>query len=306
MGIRFERKAVLAKIESVYGTDPTPTGAANAVLLKNAEINPLQGERIPRNLLRTGYGNLAGWLVGRHVSMTFSVDLAGSGAAGTAPAFAPLLRAAGLAETVVAATSVAYTPVNSGFESNAIYFNHEGTRHIATGVRGNARVVWQRNREPRIDFTLMGLWQSDTAVAFPALTVAAWQNPQPSTKANTPTYTIDGQAVAASSLELDLGMDCAYLERIGRQEILVRDRKPKLTTVIEELAVGTKNFFAMAGGTPVALSYVHGVGAGKICTLAVPAMQVQDVPRQEEETETMFNMSADIVAGSPDFSLTFT
>lgn len=306
MAIRFERKAVLAKIETVYGTDASPAGNANAVLLKNVEVNPLQGERLPRELLRTGYGNLAGLLVGRHVSLTARVDLAGSGAAGTAPAFGPLLRACGLAETIVAATSVTYTPINAGFESNSIYINHEGTRHILTGARGNARLIFARNRRPEIAFSLMGLWVSDSAVAMPALTLTSWKDPQPSTKANTPTYTIDSQAVVASGLEIDLGMDVAYLERINRQEIQVRERKPKLTTMIEELAIGTKNFMAMAGAAPVALSYVHGIGAGNICTLGIGAMQVQDAQRQEEETDTMLNISADIIAGSPDFSIAFT
>lgn len=306
MAIRFERKAVLAKIETSYGEDPTPTGAANAVLLKNVEVNPLQGERLPRELLRVGYGTLAGILVGRHVSLTARVDLAGSGAAGTAPAFGPLLRACGLAQTIDTGVSVTYTPVNSGFESNAIYINHEGTRHILTGARGNARLIFQRNRRPEISFSLMGLWVSDSAVAFPSQTVTAWKDPLPSTKANTPTFEIDEQAVVGSSLEIDLGMDVAYLERINRQEIMVRDRRPKLTTLIEELAIGTKNFMAMAGAAPVELAYVHGVGAGNICSIAVPAMQIQDAPRQEEETDTMLNISADIIAGSPDFSIAFT
>lgn len=306
MAIRFERKAALAKVETVYGTDATPTGAANAVLLKNVEVNPLQGERLPRELLRTGYGNLAGILVGRHVSVTARVDLAGSGVAGTAPAFGPLLRACGLAETVSAGVSVTYSPVNAAFESNSIYFNHEGTRHILTGARGSARLIFQRNRRPEISLSLMGLWQSDSAVAIPALTLTAWKDPLPSTKANTPTFTIDGQAVVGSSLEIDLGVDVAYLERINRQEIQVRDRKPKLTTLIEELAFGTKNFIGMAGQAPVALSYVHGVGAGNICSISVPAMQIQDAPRQEEETDTMLNISADIIVGSPEFSIAFT
>lgn len=306
MAIRFERKAVLAKIESSYGEDPTPTGAANAVLLKNVEVNPLQGERLPRELLRVGYGNLAGLLVGRHVSLTARVDLAGSGTAGTAPAFGPLLRACGLAQTIDTGVSVTYTPVNTGFESNSIYINHEGTRHILTGARGNARLIFARNRRPEISLTLMGLWVSDSAVAMPALTLTSWKDPLPSTKANTPTYTIDSQAVVASSLEIDLGMDVAYLERINRQEIMVRDRKPKLTTLIEELAFGTKNFFGMAGGAAVDLEYVHGVGAGNICSIDVAGMQVQDVQRQEEETDTMLNISADIIAGSPDFSIAFT
>ena len=303
MAIRFERKTVLAKIETTYGVDPTPTGAANAVLLKGVDINPLQGERVPRELLRTGYGHLAGYLVGRHVIMTCRVDLAGSGAAGTAPAYGPLLRACGVAETITAATKVDYTPVNSGFESLGIYFNIEGTRTIMKGVRGNAKLRFRRNALPEIEFAFIGLWVSDTSVALPALTTTAWKDPIPSTKANTPTFTIDGQVVVASGFELDFGMDCARLERINREEVVVRDRRAAMTASIEELALATKNFFAMVGNTPVALAYTHGTVAGSIVDIAIPAMQLQDAPRSEEEKDTMLAIAANIMAGSPDFTL---
>lgn len=303
MGIRFERKAVLAKIETSYGVDPTPTGAANAVLLKAVDINPIAGERIPREIIRAGYGTMAGWLVGRHVSITARVDLAGAGAAGTAPAYGPLLRACGMAEAISAGVKVDYTPVHSGFESTALYVNHEGTRHIALGSRGNAKFRFTRNRTPEIELSLLALWQSDSSVALPALTVTAWKDPLPCTKSNTAAYTIDGQAVAASSLEIDLGMDCAYLERINRQEIVVRDRKPKLTTLIEELPLATKNFHAMVGGAPVPLVYTHGTGAGKIVDISCPLIQLQDAQRQEEETETMLNIAADITLGSPELTI---
>ena len=305
MGIRFERKAVLAKIETTYGTDPTPDGTANAVLLKDVDVNPIMGERLPRELLRTGYGNLAGLLVGRHVSITARIDLASPGAAGSAAVFGPLLRACGVAETLTAATKADYTPVNSGFESASIYFNHEGTRTIVKGARGNAKIRWRRNQRPEIELSMLGLWTSDSAVAFPTMVTTAWKDPLPSTKANTTAFNIDSQAVVASGLELDLGMSVAYLERINRQEIIVQDRRPSITASIEELAIGTKNFFAMVGSSPVALAYAHGVGAGNIVELAVGAMQMQDAPRAEEEKDTMLNLSANIIAGSPDFTLTF-
>jgi hypothetical protein len=305
MGIRWERKAVLAKLETVYA-DGAAVAAGDAVLLKNVDVNTLNGERIPRDVLRLGYGNQAGWLVGRHVTLTARIDLAGSGTAGTAPAFGKLLRMCGVGETVTPGTSVAYASVNSGWESGSLSFAMDGTRSKIAGARGNAKLRFNKNRPPEIELSLIGLWEEDTATAFPTQTLTAWKDPQPSTKANTPTYTIDSQAVAASSLELDFGMDLTYLERINRQEILVRDRRPKLTTLIEELPLGTKNFFAMAGGAPVALSYVHGIGAGNICSIAIAAMQIQDAPRQEEETETMLNLSANILIGAPDFSITFT
>ena len=42
MAARYVRNsAILAKVEGTYGTDSTPTGAANAVLVSNLSINPL-------------------------------------------------------------------------------------------------------------------------------------------------------------------------------------------------------------------------------------------------------------------------
>jgi len=306
MSIRFERKAALLKTEAVYATDPVPTGAANAVLLKRGSFNPLEGEHLPRELLRTGFGSHPGTFVGRHVSFELAVDLAGSGAAGTAPAYGAMLRAAGLAETIAAGVSVTYTPVDTGFESLGAYFNHEDTRHIATGARGNGRLLFQRQRNPELVLNGLGLWQSDTAVAFPALTTAAWRDPLPSTKANTPTFTIDGVPVVASSFELDLGLSVAYRERINQQDVPVRDRRPKIKALIEELPIGTKDFFAMVGGAPVPLQYVHGVGAGHVITIAIGLVQLKQVPRQEEETDTMLNVEGEVTLGSPEFSIAFT
>lgn len=306
MAIRFERKAALLKLESSYGTDPMPTGAANAVLLKRAVFNPLEGEHLERELLRTGYGSHPGTFVGRHVSFELAVDLAGSGAAGTAPAFGPMLRASALGETIVADTSVTYAPVNSSFESVSAYFNHEGTRHIAAGGRGNGRLVFQRNRNPELVMNGLALWTSDSAVAFPALTTTAWKDPQPSTKANTPTFTIDGVSVVASSFELDFGASVRYRERINRQDIPVDDRRPTFKALIEELPLGTKNFFAMKGGATVAIQYVHGVGAGKVFTINIGAAQVKEVPRQEEETDTMLAIEGSVTLGSPEFSIACT
>ena len=37
-------RSALAKIESTYGTDPTPTGSADAVQLRNLEVQPAESE----------------------------------------------------------------------------------------------------------------------------------------------------------------------------------------------------------------------------------------------------------------------
>ena len=100
---RYIRNAsILAKIESVYGTTPTPTGADNAMLISDFNIN-YQAQNVPRELVRPFMGG-SEHLVGRvFVELTFNVEFASSGTAGTAPAYGPLLRACGFAETVTAA-----------------------------------------------------------------------------------------------------------------------------------------------------------------------------------------------------------
>lgn len=299
MGIRFERKAVIAKIEPVYGTDSVPTGAANAVLLKSATIDPVNGEIVPREIIRAGYGSMASWLVARHVKMNARVDLAGAGAAGTVPPYGPYLRACGLAETVAAGTKVDYTPVHSSFESVSNYYNHESTRHISAGMRGNGKVRFQKRKPPEIELDMLGMWKSDSSVALPALTLTNWKDPLPSTPANTPLFTIDGQAVLGSSFELDFGMEVAYRDLLNSEEIIVRERKPKVSMLIEELPYATKNFFGMIGGTTVALAYTHGVGAGKIIEITAPSFQITGVQRQEEDTVSMLNITGELTLGGP-------
>ena len=96
--------AVLAKIESVYGTDPVPTGGANAMLVSNQSKPKLVNNLVDRALLRSYFGGSEQLVGTRYLEIAFDVELAGSGTAGTAPAWAPLLRASAFAETLIAST----------------------------------------------------------------------------------------------------------------------------------------------------------------------------------------------------------
>jgi hypothetical protein len=69
----------------------TPTGA-NAILVRNLEITPLEAETVNRDLVRPYLGASDQLLAQTRVSMTFEVEMAGSGTAGTAPAYGPLLK----------------------------------------------------------------------------------------------------------------------------------------------------------------------------------------------------------------------
>ena len=99
MSLLFRLRNILAKIESTYGTDPTPTGSANAILCSEMDIEPIAGGTVPRNLIRSYLGNSEQLPTAVYARMTMTVEIAGSGTAGTAAAWGPLLRACGYAET---------------------------------------------------------------------------------------------------------------------------------------------------------------------------------------------------------------
>lgn len=104
----FRKKMILAKLESSYGVDPTPTGSANSILTKELAINTFQGNTVDLNYDKPYIGNDKSLYTAPYTTLSFNVDLAGAGTAGVAPAYGALLRACGM-EEIVNATAVTGT-----------------------------------------------------------------------------------------------------------------------------------------------------------------------------------------------------
>lgn len=97
----WRKKAILLKTEAVYGTDAVPTGGANAVEVRNVTFTPMQNNMADQNLEQPNFGAQAQIPVGTGVQLKLDVAVAGSGTAGVAPAWAPIIRACGFAESVL-------------------------------------------------------------------------------------------------------------------------------------------------------------------------------------------------------------
>ena len=170
------KRLIQVKKESTYGTDSTPIGT-DALLVRNLEITPIEADVVSRDLIRNYLGNSPQLLAQTRVSITFQVELAGSGTAGTAPRYGAILQACGLSETIVASTSVTYAPVSSAFSSATIYFNNDGIRHILTGCRGTFTLNAEVGQIPTIDFTMIGVYNAPTDTAAPSTTYSAQASP---------------------------------------------------------------------------------------------------------------------------------
>ncbi|MFZ1681507.1 MAG: phage tail tube protein [Rhizobiaceae bacterium] len=272
---RYYRKlAVLAKRETAYATDPVPTGGANAMLMTDVSITPIAGGAEERNLLTPAFGHQGNIPVATHVIFEGSVEAASSGAKGTAPAWGVLLRMCGMAETVTAATKVAYTPVSSAQDSGTIYFNADGVNHKLTGARGGFQVEFAAQRIPRFRFRFLGLYNGPTDTAVPAVTLTGFKTPLPVNKTNS-TLSLHGVAAIAESLSLDFGNTVEPRLLIGSDTVEITDRKVTGRAVIEATALSVKNWFSThLASTRGTLDFGHGAADGAIVEIDAPAVEI--------------------------------
>jgi hypothetical protein len=272
---RFVRKlAVLAKIETVYGTDAAPTGSANAILMTEVALTPMAGSEESRDLLLPYMGHQGVVLTGEHVILEGSVEIAGSGTAGDAPAYGPLLRACGLSEVIDAGVSVTYAPVSAGFEALSIYYNLDGVKHVLLGARGSITFEMTPQRIPRYRFRFLGLSGTITDQALPTVDHSAFQTPVVVNKANT-TVLLHGSAAPIERLSFDLGNQVEPRLLIGYEGIEITDRRAAGSVTVQAGTLAEKDWFAIAKArTRGIIAVAHGITAGNIVETNGPTVEV--------------------------------
>lgn len=267
--IRFDSKIILAKIETTYGTDPTPSGAANAMLMKNVEIRPMEGQGVSRNLERPYIGAQEEIPAGLYSVLTGSVELVGSGDTGVAPAWSPLMRACGIAEVVTPDSTpgdgtVEYTPVTDAHESVTLHYYVGTTRHILRGCRGTVEMGFNAQGLPEGKFTLTGLFSTPANQARPSVDLTGFQTPEIVSHATTPAFTVDGVSFVMNSFSFNLGNSVEPRLWVGRETVLITGRQEAISAKVEAVPLTTWNPFDKArtsARVEVALS--HGTVAGK-------------------------------------------
>ena len=194
----MRKRLILAKRETTYGTDPVPVVGTDAVLVRDLSVNPLDAQYADRSLIRPYLGRSDQIPTTAQYRVEFEVELAGMKGLGVAtPGLSALLRACGLAETIVATTSVAYAPISAAFESATIYAYYDGLLHKLTGARGSVSLQLEKQALPTLKFTLTGLWSpaSDSTHGSPVYT--DYKTPVPVNATNTTALTLAGYTGAA-------------------------------------------------------------------------------------------------------------
>jgi len=300
----YRNLVILAKVETTPGTYLAPAPATDALLISDASIR-YDDRIVERDLLRPYFGASEQLIGDSPVNIEFTVEMAGSGTAGTAPAWGRLLRACAMAETVSAGAHVVYNPVSTGLESLSILYAADGVTHRLKGVRGTATLNIAPGSKPSISFSLSGVVHLDpAALAQPTgVSMTAWRAPLPVAAANTGDILIDcayaagavtgGTALPSISAQVELGQAVEFVPMLGSSVVDITNRETRGNLKLLLSAATEATMFNDAKTvTTRALGIKHGAGAGQIVQLYAPAAQFGRP--QYEESQGRLGVSVDV------------
>lgn len=301
MSRNVRNTAILAKIETTYGTDAVPEGAEDALLISNQTINVLNAQNVDRAIIRQYLGN-SEQLVGTHYKeVSFDVEFVGSGAKGVAPAWGPLIRACGFAEVVTALTRVDYTPVSDGFESLTFYYFDDGALHKLVGARGTASLKLTAGDKPAFSFKFVGKDGGDVALAAPTTDLTPWRIPQVVMDSVSGLLTFGathatavapvlaaGTTYPSEGITIDLGISTPFNALIGGETVPITERKVTGAVKLDLTAAQEIAFLTDVKSTALtSVGMQHGTVQGDKVLVFMPSVQRIEPTKEEKNGQRM-------------------
>jgi hypothetical protein len=303
----FDKKVVVLKKEVSYGTDPTPTGAANWYEARNVSLTSYDVESAERNIMENWLGNSGKVVASKWSKLSFEIAMAGSGAAGTAPKYASALLAGGMAETISAGVSATYNLVSSAFSSVTAYMEIDGVLYKFVGCRGNLKGRINAKGIPVFVVELDSVYTAPTDATISGIVKTGWTYEEAVNSVNTGKATLNAVDLAFSAFEWDLGNQLARINLPGPQvEVMLRDRAPTASlTVLAPLLAAFDPYALADAGTTVDLTNTHGSAAGKKVQTDAK-VRVVGVSETEIEGMAAYTLSLDLIPVSGNDELTIT
>jgi hypothetical protein len=285
---------ITAKPEATYGVDSVPTGALNAILISDQTITPLDAQNIDRDLVRGSFGASEQLVGPASVKLAYSVELAGSGTAGTAPAWGALLQACACSEGVLATPArVEYMPASTGLKSLTQYYFDDGLLHKLLGCMGDCTLTAKVGERPMLKFEFTGLdggvvAQTDTG------SFSAWKKPVAMTKANVIDIALGGAYAAgavtgsptpysSTGLELKFGNQVAYTPMLSSETVDITDRDSAGSMELDLTAAQEVTLMAaVKANTSFPLSMTIGTTTGNKITIFAPNVQLVNPKKSEK------------------------
>ncbi len=283
MGQTIRNRILLAKEETTYGTDSSPTVASNAIEAKDIKVNYI-GELLERDNIRSNISSISPIVSKRYIEVTFECELKGSGTAGVAGRIGDLLEACGFSETVSVGSSVVYKPASSNLKSATIYIYDMDTSSAVlkkvTGTVGTVNIKIIAGQFATLAFTMRGLYNAPADVALPS---------DPTLETTLPPIVESSQftlgaitSLVVQDITIDMANEITERDDInvanGIKAFTIVGRKPKGTFNPEAVLVAIHNVWAdWVASTQRALSLIIGSVTGNKCTISAPKVTVDNL-----------------------------
>ncbi len=291
MAKSIKNTLILAKLQTAIGTEAVPTAADDAMLISNPSHTPVASTMVSRDLIRPYFGNSQQLSAGVHAELSFDVEIAGSGAAGTAPAWGRLLVACYFAETVTADTDVKYAPVSLRPNTPlTIYYYLDGLLHKLTDAYGTVSFDMTSAAIPKMSFKFMGVYNPVTDTPLPAGSdFSKFLTPKLALTANT-TWSMFGYTGPLQQLSLDINNTLNWFQLIGEEGAEVDDRQPNGKVVMELSSVASQDWWSAARDAQLgALSIQQGQTAGNIVLFEAPQAQISNLSYSDTNNKALLN-----------------
>lgn len=312
---RSVQKILLAKEESVYGTDPTPTVAANSIEARNVKVN-YRGDVLERPTIGNDLSPFAPVMGKRWIECSFEAEIKGSGAAGTAPRLGDLFEACGFAETVSVGSSVMYKPSGVVMKSITLYVydipdTGNARLHKITGARGTVNIRAEAGQLAIAEFSFSGIYNAVSDVSAPAAPTFETTTPPIVQSA---AFAINSvTTLIAQSLSLDIGNDLVQQDDIssagGLKGFQIVGRKPTGSFAPEAVLVATYAWWTdWLAATQRAMTLAIGATAGNICTITAPKVTTDQISEGDRNSITVDEVTfrCNRNAGNDEIVLNFT
>ena len=303
--------AMTAKIEATAGTDAAPAAGTDGVLLiKGLDVTPVDITYAERNLLQPFFGGSQSLLANFNTKVSFSVELGGSGTAGTSAPWGTLLQACATAQASLATPNrVEHTPASTGLKTVTIYIYDDGVLHKLIGAMGSAKLSMKQGETPKLMFEFIGTYATVTAVALPTVTLTAWKVPLPVSKANVVDLTLGctysagalsgGTVFASNGIEIDLGNSLQWVTTLSSERAEIVDHDMKCSFDLELSAAQEVTAMAdLVANTTTGLGFtINGTAGNKLIVFA-PALQRTRVRKAEENGVRLIGFEGKLLPSS--------
>ena len=313
----INRELLLIKIEVTYGTDSAPVAGTDAILVENLSWSN-EGLRFnERPAVRTSLGKLRQVFGGRLITMTFDVELKGSGinpsTTATPPELGVVLRACGFAQTINAGVSVVYQPASASLESVTIHYFEDGSQYRLVGCRGNVSFNAEAGALGKFSFTLTGHLTAGDPVDL-ALPTPTFNTTVPAPIIGLTSVSVGAFAACVNAITLDMSNTLAMppkvstLDGFGEVQITGRDVNGSIDPEADLVAAFDPHNQLETNASLALVIGAIGTVAGNIVNISLPAISYRDISPADRDAIRVFELpfGAAEVSGDDEIVFTFT